>query len=209
VVSEGLLLKMADLTSYHFGRNKVEAGIQIDVLSNNERFVSGYNFNFSREWMIRSFPIETEAFFILAPFSDFLRETNWGMFAGIYRNHYTIKIGTNFRTYAYNREAVNSYSFETDTRMHENWNIMYSFNGYLKPIDHIWNIGLSLTNIDHFIINQESNPIINLGFGYKFKPSLKAYFESWYKSAGALNLKVNYFGFFIRTGIIWEFSLTD
>jgi hypothetical protein len=209
VVSEGLLLKMADLTSYHFGRNKVEAGIQIDVLSNNERLVSGYNFNFSREWMIRSFPIETEAFFILVPFSDFLRETNWGMLVGIYRNHYTIKIGTNFRTYAYNQKAVNSYGFETDTRLHENWNIMYSFNGYLNPIDHIWNIGLSLTNIDHFIINQESNPIINLGFGYQFKPSLKAYFESWYKSAGALNLNVNYFGFFIRTGIIWELSLTD
>jgi hypothetical protein len=209
VVSDGLFVKMADLTSYRFGKNKLEAGLQIDILSNTDRVFSGYNTEFSREWMIKSFPIETQAFFILSPFSDILRETNWGMLLGIYRNHFTIKIGTNFRTYAYNQKAVTSYSIETDTRLHENWNLMYSFNGYIKPIDNVWNIGLSVTNIDHFIINQETNPILNLRFAYKFKPSFKVYFESWYKSAGALNLYVNYFGFFIRTGIIWDINLTD
>ena len=209
VVSDGLLVKMADLTSYQFGKNKLEAGLQINILSNTDRFFSGYNIQVSRVWTIKSFPLETQAFFILSPFSDILRETNWGMILGIYRNHFSIKIGTNFRTYAYNHKAVNTYSFETDTRMHENWNLMYSFNGYIKPIDNVWNIGLSITNIDHFIINQETNPVLNLRFTYKFKPSCRVYFEPWYESAGALNLKVNYFGFFIRSGIIWDINLTD
>jgi hypothetical protein len=209
VVSDGLFIKMADLTSYRFGKNKLEAGLQIDILSNNDRFFSGYNIQVSREWMIKSFPLETQAFFILSPFSDILRETNWGILLGIYRNHFTIEIGTNFRTYAYNHKAVNTYSFETDTRMHENWNLMYSFNGYIKPIDNVWNVGLSITNMDHFIINQETNPVLNLRFAYKFKPSCRVYFEPWYESAGALNLKVNYFGFFIRSGIIWDINLTD
>ena len=209
VVSDGLLLKIADLTSYQFGKNKLEAGLQIDILSNSDRFFSGYNIQVSREWTIKSFPLETQAFFILTPFSDILHETNWGILLGINRNHYAIKIGTNFRTYAYNHKAIDTYSFETDTRMHENWNLMYSFNGYIKPIDNIWNIGLSLTDIDNFIINQETNPIINLQFTYRFKPSLKLYLESWYKNAGALNMNVNYFGFFIRSGIIWDINLKD
>jgi hypothetical protein len=209
VVSEGLFVKMADLTTYQFGKNKLEAGLQIDILSNNDRFFSGYNIKVSREWTIKSFPLETRAFFLLSPFSDILRETNWGILLGIYRNHFTIEIGTNFRTYAYNHKAVNTYDFETDTRMHENWNLMYSFNGYIKPLENIWNIGLSITDIDNFIINQETNPVINLQFTYRFKPSLKLYFETWYKSAGALNLNVNYFGFFVRTGIIWDINLND
>ena len=209
VVSDGLLLKMADLTNYQFGKNKLEAGLQIDILSNSDRVFSGYDIKFLRVWTIKSFPLETQAFLILTPFSDILRETNWGILLGIYRNHFAIKIGTNFRTYAYNHKAINTYGFETDTRMHENWNLMYSFNGYIKPIDNLWNIGLSVTNIDHFIINQETNPVLNLRFTYKFKPSCKLYLEPWYESAGALNLKVNYFGFFIRTGIIWDINLTD
>ncbi len=207
--SDGLFIKMADLTSWQFGKNKLEAGLQIDILSNTDRFFSGYDINISREWTIKSFPIETRAFFLLTPFSDILRETNWGMIIGIYRNHFTIKIGTDFRTFAYNQKAVNSYGFEEDTRLHENWNLIYSFNGYIKPIDNVWNIGLSITNMDHFMISQETNPVLNLRFAYKFKPSCRVYFEPWYESAGALNLKVNYFGFFIRSGIIWDINLTD
>jgi hypothetical protein len=209
VSSEGLFIKIADLTSYQLGKNKLEGGVQIDLLSNTYRFFSGFNFNFSREWSIKSFPIETRAFFILTPFSDILRESNWGILFGIYRDHFTIKIGTEFRTFAYNHHAENSYDVDKGTRIHENWNIMYSFSGYVKPIDNKWNIGLSLTNADHFIINQEINPFLNLRFDYKFNSTLQAYCETWYESAGALNLDVNYFGFFIRTGIIWDINLKD
>ena len=39
---------------------------------------------------------------------------------------------------------------------------MYSFSYFLKPTDENWNVGLSVTNIDHFVINQETNPVMNL-----------------------------------------------
>ncbi len=209
VSSDGLFLKIADLTSYQLGRNKLGGGVQIDILSNTDRVFSGFNFNLSREWSIKSFPVETRAFFMLTPFSDILRESNWGILFGIYRDHFTIKIGTEFRTFAYNQKAENSYDIDKGNRIHENWNLMYSFSGYIKPGDSEWNIGLSLTNINNFIINQETNPLLNLRFNYKFNPNLQSYFESWYESAGALNLEVNYFGFFIRTGIIWDINLRD
>jgi len=209
VVSDGLFIKMADLANYQFGKNKVEAGLQVDIISNTDRFFSGYNIKASREFMIKSFPLDAQGFFILTPFSDILRETNWGILFGMYRNHFSIRIGTHFRTYAYNQKTIKSYGFETDARLHENWNLIYSFDGYVKPINNLWNIGLSVTNIDHFIINQETNPILNVKAGYRIQSTLNLFLESWYKSAGAFNLNVNYFGFFFRTGIIWDIHSRD
>jgi hypothetical protein len=71
-------------------------------------------------------------------------------------------------------------------------------------MDNIWNIGFSFTNIDYFIINQETNPVINLQGKYDVSKSLTLFLESWYKSSGAFNLSVNSFGFFFRTGVLWK-----
>jgi hypothetical protein len=83
---------------------------------------------------------------------------------------------------------------------------MYSFNFFLKPTDEQWNVGLSVTNIDHYIINQETNPVFNLQGFYKLKSPVKLFAQAWYKTAGITNLNLNYFGFFLRTGIIWNIN---
>ncbi|MCD6597395.1 MAG: hypothetical protein J7L04_06895, partial [Bacteroidales bacterium] len=118
--------------------------------------------------------------------------------------HFIIRIGTNFKTYALNKKAISNYEIDTDTKIKENWNLMYSFSYYLKSFDNLWNVGISITNFDYFIINQETNPVFNLNAWYKPGTPLKLFIETWYKSSGAFNLSVNYFGFFVRTGIIWN-----
>jgi hypothetical protein len=206
VVSDGFYLKMGTFANYQFGKNNIAAGLQTNIISNNNKVVSGYSIKATRELMIYSFPIEIQGLFILSPFSDIIKETNWGILFGTYRDHFVVKIGTNFRTYAYTQQALKAYDFETNTRIHENWNPMYSLNYYINPIDNKWNIGLAVTNIDHFVINQDTNPVFNLQITYKPSQPLNLLFESWYKSAGAFNLNVNYFGFFFRTGIIWNIN---
>ena len=204
--SDGLFIKTASLASYQFGKYNVETGFQLDLKSHNKNIFSGYRIAASREFMIKDFPIGLQGFSIWTPFSDILRENNWGILLNFRRNHFATKIGTNFRTFAYTQNAIELYEFETNTKIHENWNLMYLFSYHLKPIENHWNIGLSVTNIDHFIINQETNPVFNFHALYQISSPLKLFAESWYKSAGAFNLNVNYFGFFFRTGIIWDIN---
>jgi len=202
-VSDGLFIKTAGFAQYQFGKYKCEAGIQVDFKSNNEKVLSGYNFKLSRNCLIRNFPLEVESFYILTPFSYLLHETNWGLLINIKLIHFAIIAGTDFRTLTITE------SFEeisTNNKMHERWNLMYSFSYYLKPLDNPWNISLSITDIDNFVINQESNPVINLRTSYEPGSRLNLFIESWYKSAGAFNLASNYFGFFFRTGIIWKIN---
>ena len=205
-VSDGLLMKIAGLAHYQFGENKVETGFQFDLKSNNKKVFSGFNIKASRNIWIKNFPIEVKGFYVWTPYSDILHETNWGLLLHVKRNHFIMKIGTNFRTFAFTQEAIKYYDLEEGTKIHENWNLMYSFGYYLKPFENNWNIGLSITNIDHFIINQETNPIFNLRALYELSSPINLFVESWYKSAGAFNLSVNHFGFFFRTGIIWDIN---
>lgn len=202
-VSDGLFVKTAGLARYQFEKYKVEAGLQMDIRSYNENIFSGYSLKASRDLMIKDFPVELQGFYVWTQFSDVLRETNFGMLANFKRNRFTIRAGTNFRTYAFTQKAVRLYELDESAKIHENWNLMYSFSYYLKPLDNQWNIGLAITNIDHFIINQETNPVFCLSADYRVSLPVNLFAECWYKSAGAFNLNVNYFGFFFRTGIIW------
>jgi hypothetical protein len=203
-VSEGTFVRSAALGSCGIGKYNAEAGMQIDLKSNNRDVLSGYSFRASRQMLIREFPFGIEAFYIGTRFSGVLRESNWGLLLDMERRHFAVSIGTNFRTYAFTGDAVEKYELDGDTRMRENFNLMYAFTYTLKPVEHPWNIGLTMTNIDHFLINQETNPCFDLHGRYKVSPTLELFAESWLKRSGALNLSVNYFGFFFRTGIAWN-----
>lgn len=203
-VSDGFFVKSALLAQYQFGKNSIEAGLQLDLKSNNERVFSGYSLRYSRLLQIKKFPFEVHGFFLRTLFSDLLRETNWGVVLDMKHNHFTMQLGTEFRSFAFTPKAIDAYGYQEDERIRENWNLVYSFGYHLKPVDYQWNVGLYVTNIDHFVINQETNPVLSLRGRYRVSLPLDLFMEAWYKSAGAFNLSVNYFGFFFRTGIAWD-----
>jgi hypothetical protein len=202
-VSDGLFIKTAGLANYQFGKYDAGAGIQLDLKSNNNA-LPGYAFKFSRDFLIKRFPLELRSFYVLTPYSEVLRESNWGFLMNIKRKHIAISTGVNFRTYALTRKELRNHDFNANTKIHEVGNIMYSFSYYYKPCDNRWNIYLSIKDFDNFNFSQETNPVLNLGFTHKLSSPLRLFVESFYKSAGALNMSVNYFGFFIRTGITWN-----
>jgi hypothetical protein len=139
--------------------------------------------------------------------SEFLRETNWGTLVNMKHRRIEIALGTNFRTYAFRKRLIEDYEISKNAmRVHENFNIMYSFGYNLKKDDTRWNAGLSLTNTDHFYISQETNAMVRLNGFYKPFSQVCLFVEAWYKSAGAPNLAINYFGYFFRTGITWNFN---
>lgn len=206
-VSKGIFIKSATFGHYKFGKNNLETGFQTDLKNNNKSGFSGYAINFSRELVIKGIPFELKAFFVRTIPSEILCETNWGPLLRLRHNRFEMELGTNFRTYSINSRAISEYQIDKNaTKVHEVYNIIYSFSYYLMKTDDRWNVGLSVTNIDHFVINQETNPVLNLNGIFKLSPPVSFFAEAWYKCAGVTNLELNHFGFFFRTGIIWNIN---
>jgi len=206
-ISDGLYVKSGILGVYHFGKTAFEGGGQFYVISNAaSNVLTATSAKISQQLSIKDFQFNIQGIFIYDMFSDVVHERNIGILALLERTHFTFKLGTNFRAYHITQKAKKEYNIESNDRLNENWNLMY-FVGYnLKPIESKWNAGLSITNIDYFLINQETNPMFFLSGRYQVISPLELFVESWYKSAGTFNISANYFGFFIRTGVIWKLN---
>jgi len=205
-VSEGVFIKNVYRSSYQYQKYNVEAGMQFDLQSNNPNTLTGFDIIGSREFSIKDFPFDVKGFFILNRFSDLLYETNWGVRIETRKlGHFLFELGTNFKTYTINSAAREEYNInKSDSKLRENFNLMYMITAYLKPHNNDWNVGLSFTNVDYYIINQSTNPVFNLQMTYKLKSNLTLYLDTWYKQAGIFNINANYFGYFFRGGIKWE-----
>lgn len=203
-VSRGTYNKTAAFTCFAKGGNTIEAGLQIDIRNLNNQGFSGFSMKASRKVMIKHLPIEIQGFYIWLNPVGMLVETNWGAQLMMRQEHIEISVGTELRTFSlksFSDERINQ-----SPKLHETYNMMYSFSYYLKPTSEKWNIGLKLTNIDHFIINQETNPLLNLCGSYRINSHTGFYIELWNKTAGLTNLIPNKFGFFVRTGIVWNLN---
>lgn len=205
-VSEGLFLKNTYRSGYRYQQYHLEAGMQFDIISNNSNTLTGCDMIGTREFTMHDFPFDVKGFFMLNRFSDLLYETNWGVRAGTKKPaHFLFEIGTNFKTYAVRSSTRHDYQIsKQNSKLRENFNLIYLITGYLKPHNNDWNIGLSFTNIDYYMINQSTNPVFNLQMTCKVKPSLTLYLDAWYKQAGIFNISANYFGYFFRGGVKWE-----
>lgn len=205
-VSEGFFMKSAITGAWHYEKFIFEGGVQFDPVSPMNKAFTGSFLKAGREFEIKGFPITAHAFFMYNPFSKLVHETNWGVIANAHGRHFFYRLGTNFRTYSPTKHFSGGDDNDSGTksRIRENWNIMYLVGYNLKPEENEWNIGLTFTNIDNFLISQETNPAFYLHGKYDISSPLTLYAEAWYKSAGAFNISVNYFGFFFRTGVIWK-----
>lgn len=206
-VSDGLFIKTSFWGDYQLDKYNVTGGGQLNLKSAGPNFFSGFTLLVSREFLIKEFTLELQGLFLANFFSDLAHEYDWGILAKTELKHFTFKLGTEFRTYHITKKAGNEYDIGSDKNLHENWNLMYLVRYNVKPPDHKWNTGLGLTNFDHFIINQANNPMLFVHGNYRITPSLMLYIEPWYQNAGSFNLSANYFGFFIRTGLIWRMDL--
>ena len=205
-VSEGVFVKNSIRSSYVFLNYSVEAGMQFDLHSNNPNVLTGFDIIGKRQLSIGDFPFEIKGFFFLNRFSDVLYETNWGFRVETRKlKHFLFELGTDFRTNTITKTAREEYDIvKSDSKIRENFNLIYVITAYLKPRVNDWNVGLSVTNVDYYLINQSTNPVFYLQATWKLKSKLTLYLETWYKQAGILNINADYFGYFFRGGVKWE-----
>lgn len=204
--SEGVFVKDLYRISYEYKTYSFETGMQFDLHSNNPNTLTGFDIIASKDFLMNDFPFEAKGFFMLNRFSDLLYETNFGGKIETKKlKHFLFAVGTNFKTYSVNSYARKEYSInKSDSKLNENFNLIYLITAYLKPYENDWNLGITCTNIDYYTINQSTNPVFNLQMKYKIKSNLSIYSEIWYKQAGIFNIQANYFGCFFRGGVKWE-----
>lgn len=203
-VSDGWFLRAGDILSYIDGDNTFQVGMRLDLINNRDVFFSGLQMMYARDLAVRSFPFELSGFFLFSPVSEALRETNAGLSASHASDHFRFSLGTHIRTYAYTAKGIDRYGLDGNTRLRENWNLIYHISYTMKPPDNRWNIRAAITNVDYFLIHQETNPMLNITGSYTHNDNLEFTLDGWYQQAGMFNINVHYFGFVIRPGIVWH-----
>lgn len=148
--------------------------------------------------------------YLWTAFSHDLREINWIVFARTTLKHWKFGLGNNSRIYRFSTKASNNnQDIDTENKITEGWNFMYNMQYMLKPDGNKWNLMAAVTNYDIFLIQQETNPMVNVRFEYSLSEPLRLYSELWYKSSGFLNDQVNYFATYLRIGIQWKIGKTE
>jgi hypothetical protein len=205
-MSEGIFLRQATVAMFENGNYSAGSGFLLTFSNQSDRIFTGFCISATGDFRIKKVPFEAGIFYRNNPFSEMMREINYGLLLGYGSDHFRLKLGNNFRFYKLNKSTIeeNGLRRGSQTRILEPRNLMYSIEYYIMPADHKWNTAALLTNYDFFLINQETNPMIAGRFLYDPGTRLRIYCEIWYQGAGMFNLQANHFGFYLRTGISWQ-----
>lgn len=201
--ANGLNLKSSLSGNYEYKEFILGFGSELDFLGTTEKFLSANKVNFSKKLTLEKSTYTINTFLLQNAFSDYVQEFNWGVFTERYWDHFALTIGTSFRIYHLNNPDYEG----TKANVYENWNLIYDLHYMLKPLGNDWNAGIGIRNMDHFLINQETNPFVYLDGKYALNKKFELNGNITYKSAGLFNLSVNYFGFFTRFGLIWKLDI--
>jgi len=202
--SNGLYLKSGALSNFKIDKNRLELGLQNELFGPNENLFNAFRISYSRTLFVYDKAFETKVFYISNLFSGILFERNAGFVLEWKSNHIENALGLDFRRYGYTQKTADQYQIEQDHRFEDSWKLIYHLGGYIKPLENRWNIGLILSNIDHFTVANTTLPAITVRGQYLATPGVDLFFETWFKSTGLASISFNPYGLFMRTGISWK-----
>ncbi|MEI7502456.1 MAG: hypothetical protein WCJ61_04160 [Paludibacter sp.] len=203
-ISEGVYVKLVPMLCYKLKNTQMDVVIRSDFKENHSNFISGYQVNLAQNFRLSNSLYKVETFYMKTAPTELMREKNWGIVLSAPKGHFDIKAGTNLKTIGHSKQAIKEYNLPANDVLRENLNLMYQVTYDLRSALKSWNIGATWTNFDHLCIYQETNPVINIHGYYRLKQQIRLFAEVWYKTAGAINLSVNYYSSSLRTGFIWN-----
>lgn len=173
---------------------------QRDVKTFNAVSVSvGYSFD------IKNSHLGLSLFYCYKPVSHILNINNTGIKLIYAFKKWFFALGNNLNIYRFNKNAAEIYGITDDQYLVESANIMYSIKYYFREEGYDWNAYINISNYDIYIIEQEINPMLNVGITYLRNEKWPTFYvDFWYQTAGLNNIRVNYFGYFYRIGALWE-----
>ena len=206
VVDNGLFVQSAGLAGYQFRSYQLETGCQFDLKSCQKNALSGFTMRFSKDLSFVRFPVSMQVMYVLKPLAGLLRETNWCVLSSIEFTHLKIMLGTDFRTFACTKSAIRELGLQSSNKIHEMWNMAYSISYYLKPSADHWNVALTLTDLDYFTIEHETNPVLDLKILVRLNLKILLFMDARYKCTWPCNLNMNALDVSFRAG--FKFSIS-
>lgn len=206
-VSEGIYSNYALIVSAKQQSYRFSTGALATFSNTDQPIFSGYKFSASKDLKLKAKSYNLALSYLILPFSSNLREHDFVLLASFQKKKMDYSVGFNSRLYTFSNAAKVRYAFApgTDTNIWEPLNLMYkvSFN---QAFNNDLNLELRLTNFDNFYILQETNPMILAKLCYKLNKNLQLYSNISYLQAGLFNMRVNYFGYYFRGGLVWEIN---
>jgi hypothetical protein len=204
-VSQGMYVQFSNAGCYEKTKWGLKAGYQLGLVQHKDVIFNSWYLNPYSKIKIGNVLLDLGSEYLWIAISQDLRETDLIVSARTTLNHWQLSFGTSFRTYRLSRDAAKDADQPyPERRITEKWNMIYNATYVLKPYENRWNLSGTFTNNDHFIIQQENNPMLNLRFDYKLNTRLNLYSELWYKPAGLMVIRVTYYGMFLRLGVSWK-----
>ena len=205
-VSDGAFLRPAVMAAYRFDKFSVGTGFQWTFSSAERKVLSGGFISGSSDFKVREFPLSADLFVRRNPFSDVVRETLFGTVLKHERSRLDIHFGYHMRRYRLNESAIEQGDLLSGPALAiwEYRNFMYRGTLRLNEQDAQWNLSVSVTNFDYFLIQQETNPMFNFAGYFRISDAVKLHSSLWYQGAGMFNIHANHYGFYFRTGVVWQ-----
>lgn len=205
-VSEGVYLRSFVKGTYTVNQFTFQSAIQNELISYNTSFVSGINAAVNYQFNFKSHSLEAKLFFLQNVLSNYVRESNYAAMLSTDKHKFNATVGLGFKNIGFTKYARNQLSINSNNSISENFNLLYNLNYSLLKQNIDWKLKLGISNIDQFTVNQATNPMLFANAAYTISDKLELTTDICYKTAGAFNLHVNYFGFYIRPGIIWKIN---
>jgi hypothetical protein len=205
-VSDRAFLRPAVMVDYRFDKFSVGTGLQWTFSSAERKVLSGGFISGSSDFKVREIPLTADLFVRRNPYSDIVRETLLGAVLKHEGSRLDIHFGYNMRRYRLNENGVVSDTPFSGPALSiwEYRNFMYRGTLHLNRREAPWNLSVSVTNFDHFLIQQETNPMVNLAGYIRVSDAVKIHSSLWYQGAGMSNIHANHYGFYFRTGVVWQ-----
>ncbi len=205
--SAGVYGSLSTQFSQRFKNFEVSAGGLFTLSNAQSNIFSALKLNISNDFQIKNHTLNVGALYLLKPFSTDLNETNFAILANYRTSHFGYVLGVNSRIYSFNRAAIQKYNFpdSVKTSVWEPYNLMYRIS-YFHDIVPELKFEAAITNYDRYLIQQETNPMLQLNFNYQLNDKLQFYSELAYMQAGMMNIRINYFGFYLRGGVVWQIN---
>lgn len=207
-MSNGLFISNSTFFDYTKNKTNIKIGTRFDIESQYlfNTFISGLDMEITQKFPLKKIELSATLQYFTNFFTSTITEHNLALLGGLKSKHFEFLTGLHFRSIVLSEDAIFLNSNTNDRFIYELWNLVYHLKYSVKPIDHKWNVGLGISNMDYFVINQASNPMFYIFGNYKIIPNLSIFAEYWLQNAGIMNISANYYGSFFRTGIVWKIN---
>ncbi len=207
-ISNGLFISNSTFFDYTLKKTNFKIGTRFDLQTQYlfNTFISGLDLEIMQKFPLKKIELSATLQYFANFFSPIITEHNVALLGGLKSKHFEFLTGVHFRSIVLPKDFISLDPNLNNRYIFELWNLVYHLKYSIKPIDHKWNVGLGVSNMDYFVINQASNPMFYVFGNYKIIPNLSIFGECWLQNAGIMNISANYYGSFFRTGLLWKIN---